>query len=149
MTGPAPGAIAIQRVGAIANWLERSGSPESYAARAAAKDVLYQFAYTDETVSNPTNATLMRAGGLQGRTTLYRHDRVVTHGCNPHGFLIDPRIEGRQPAQIQVATFLTGGGIIDPDLGGPVDLFEVPIADPSRLETLNFDDSDCPLSGVP
>lgn len=143
ITNPAAGAIPIQRVGAVANWLHRSGSPEAYAPLAAAKEVLYQFAYGDQTVSNPTNATLMRAGGLQGRTTLYRNDLTPTATCNPHGFLIDPRLTGRQPGQMQVAGFLATGVITDPDPGGPV--FETPIADPNSIETLNFAPLSCPF----
>ena len=149
-TAPAPGALVIQLIGGRVNWLNRSGSPDAFAPLLLGnKDVLYQYAYGDQTVSNPTNATLMRAGGLQGVTTLYRNDQTPTAECDPHGFLLDPRITGRQQAQIQVATFLTGGGIVDPDGAGTV--FEVPITDPNSIETLNFSPLDCPFEviGVP
>jgi hypothetical protein len=152
-TAPAPGAVAIQLIGARANWLSRPGSPEAFAplffTGVDVNEVLYQFAYGDQTVSNPTSATLMRAGGLQGVTTLYRNDLTPTAPCNPHGFLIDPRITGRQFGQIQAAAFLSGDGITDPD--GPAPVFEVPVTDPASLETLNFSALDCPIEeiGVP
>jgi hypothetical protein len=146
VTAPAPGALVIQAVGARTNWIDRSGSPEAFApllrlrppAGQGAKKVLYQFAYGDQTVPNPTSSTLMRAGHLRRVTTVYRNDLTPTAGSDPHGFLIDPRLTGRQMALVQVASFLSSGGatIVDPDGAGPV--FEVPIADKAELERLNF-----------
>ena len=155
VTKPARGAVAIQDAFASVNWLNRTGSPESFApllrrtplGGVGAKKVLYQFAYGDETVPNPTSATLMRAGALQDVTTFYRNDRTPTAGSNPHGFLLDPTITGRNLGQAQVVDFLASGGetISDPD--GPAPVFEVPIADPASLETLNF--SQEPATGEP
>lgn len=146
VTEPAEGAVDIQQAFARTNWLNRPGSPESFAPRirkqplpdAEAKKVLYQFAYGDETVPNPTSATIMRAGDLANVTSFYRNDRTATRESNPHGFLLDPRIQGRNQAQAQVLQFLDSDGeqIIDPD--GPAPTWEVPIADPDELETLNF-----------
>ena len=145
VTEPAAGAIAIQEAGARTNWINRSGSPEAFApllvarppAGQAPKAIMYQFAFGDRTVPNPTSATIIRAGQLQSRTTFYRNDRTATKTSDPHGFLIDPRLTGRQLAQQQIATFLaTGGTITDPD--GTADVFEVPIADFNTLEHLNF-----------
>ena len=146
VTAPAAGALLIQATGARTNWINRSGSPEAFApllrlrppAGQAAKKVLYQFAYGDQTVPNPTSSTLMRAGQLREVTTLYRNDLTPTAGSDPHGFLIDPRITGRQLGQTQVATFLMSGGatIVDPD--GSAAVFEVPISDPATLQHLNF-----------
>jgi hypothetical protein len=148
-TSPAPGAVAIQNVGARTNWIDRSGSPEAFAPllriRPAegmpAKRVLYQFAFGDATVPNPTSATLMRAGGLRDVTTYYRNDLTPTATTDPHGFLLDPRITGRQQGQLQVAEFIATGGtsITDPDGAGPV--FEVPISNPATLEHCNFNGS--------
>lgn len=145
-TSPAPGAVAIQQVGARTNWINRSGSPEAFAplirlrppTGEAPKRVMYQYAFGDETVPNPTSATIMRAGEFQDVTTFYRNDLTPTATTNPHGFLIDPRLTGRQMGQMQIARFLSSGGetIMDPDAGGPV--FEVPITDPAALERLNF-----------
>jgi hypothetical protein len=140
VTNPAPGAIAIQQALARDNWIDRLGSPEAFAPllQPNGKKVLYQFAFGDQTVPNPTSATLMRAGGLQGVTTYYRNDQTPTKDCNPHGFLIDPRLAGRQLGQMQVATFLASGGTTINDPDGPLPVFETPIADPGQLEHLNF-----------
>ena len=146
VTEPARGAVAIQDAFAAVNWLDRSGSPEAFApllrrsplAGVGAKRILYQFAFGDQTVPNPASATLMRAGGLEDVTTFYRNDRTPTGGTNPHGFLLDPTVTGRQQGQQQIVEFLDSAGesITDPD--GPAPLFEVPIADPASLERLNF-----------
>lgn len=146
VTDPAAGAIAIQEAFARTNWIDRPGSPETFAPLldlrplpgVPAKRVVYQYAFGDRTVPNPTSATIARAGDLFDVTSFYRNDRTVTAGSNPHGFLLDPRIQGRNQAQQQVVEFLTSGGgtVIDPD--GPAPTWEVPIADPASLETLNF-----------
>ena len=143
---PARGALAIQDVGSRTNWINRSGSPETYAPllrlRPAPgvppKKVIYQFAFGDETVPNPTSATLVRAGNLQDVTSLYRNDRTPTAGQNPHGYLLDPRITGRNLAQMMFSDFYTSLGerITDPDGAGNV--FEVPIADFETLQQLNY-----------
>ena len=155
VTAPAEGAVPIQEVGAQVNWINRPGSPETFAPLlrkspppgAGPKRVLYQFAFGDATVPNPTSATIVRAGGLLDVTTLYRNDRTPTASFNPHGFLLDPRITGRNLGQRQVVDFLDSDGmtISDPDGGSPV--FEVPVADPATLERLNF--SVPPAEGEP
>lgn len=146
VTNPSPSAIAIQQAGARVNWINRLGSPEAFAPLLVpqGKKVIYQFDFGDRTVPNPTSATLMRAGGLQAVTSLYRHDRdpgaTATSTCDPHGFLLDPRISApaRTQAQLQIATFFESGGatVLDPDGPGPV--WEVPVTNPSTLETVNF-----------
>jgi len=144
VTNPSASAVAIQQIGGRSNWIERSGSPETFAAALLpqGKKVMYQFAYGDRTVPNPTNATIMRAGGLQGVTSVYRHDKdAVDQTCDPHGFLLDPRISpaARTQAQEQIAAFFVANGNaapIDPDNAGPI--WEVPVTNPSSLETVNF-----------
>jgi len=146
VTAPALGAVAIQESGSRSNWIQRAGSPEAYApllrlrpaAGVGAKRILYQFAFGDQTVPNPTSAAIMRAGELRDVTTYYRNDRTPTAGSNPHGFLLDPRLAGRNLGQAQIVDFLASDGatISDPDGGASV--FEVPIADPAVLERLNF-----------
>jgi hypothetical protein len=147
-TSPYPGAITIQKTGSRVNWLNRSGSPEAFAPllrdRPAAghpvKNVLYQFAFGDETVPNPTSATLARAGNLFDIVSFFRNDLTPTSDTNPHGFLLDPQVfpTGRQLGQTQIAEFFLSGGatIVDPDGASPQ--WETPIADPAMLETLNF-----------
>ncbi len=143
---PARGAIPIQEVFARSNWLNRPGSPEAFAPRlvrqplrdATKKKIIYQYAFGDQTVPNPTSATIMRAGRLVKRTSFYRNDRTASAPANPHGFLLDPRIQGRNQAQLQVVEFIgsRGENIIDPDGGGPT--WEVPIAQADTLERMNF-----------
>ncbi len=95
---PAPGALAIQAVLAQETWLDRSGGPEPYAPLlrlspppgSSAKRVLFQNAFGDQTVPNPTNYTVLAAGHLFDRESLYRNDKTAQAGKNPHGFLLDP-----------------------------------------------------------
>ncbi len=143
---PARGAIAIQEFVSRANWLNRPGSPDAFAPLlrhsplpdAPRKRFFYQFAHGDETVPNPTSFLLMRAGRFANRVSFYRNDRTVTRNQNPHGFLLDPRIQGREQAQAQVVEFIASGGRgpIDPDGPGPT--WETPIADRAALRQLNY-----------
>lgn len=147
VTNPAPGAIAVQQVLARNVWLQRPGDPVAYApllrlrppAGSPEKRVLYQFAYGDQTVPNPTSANLVRAGRLQDATTLYRNDRTPYAPTNPHGFLLAPAFGPiRAQGQLQILDFFQSGGrrITDPD--GPDDVWEVPVEDPRVLERLNY-----------
>ena len=56
-----------------------------------AKSMILQYARTDATVPNPTTSAIIRAGGLQDRTTLFRNDLAFaadpTFPKNPHTFL--------------------------------------------------------------
>lgn len=144
---PAPGAIAIQAVLAQETWLDRAGGPETYApllrtsppAGSERKRVLFENAFGDQTVPNPTNYTVLAAGNLFDRESLYRNDKTAQANRNPHGFLLDPSfVQGNLQAQQQIVTFFASGGttIIDPDGAG--DVWEVPINDPSVLLPLNF-----------
>jgi hypothetical protein len=89
---------------------------------------------------------MIRAGGLAGVTTLYRHDLAVaedpTLARNPHGFM--RLVTSMNPlardialgAQEQMAVFLASEGktIIHPE---PRRFFEVPIQGPLP-EELNY-----------
>ncbi len=147
VTAPAPGSLAIQAAIADETWLNRSGSPETFApllrlsppAGSPVKRVLFQNGFGDQTVPNPTTYTELAAGGLFDRESFYRNDKTVNAGSNPHGFLLNPTfVPGNLLAQRQMSTFLATGGTttIDPD--GPLPVFEVPIADPRVLLNLNF-----------
>ena len=144
VTRPLPGAMALQRYLAYATWYGRPGGPETYAPllrkdpRNGTKEVLLQIAFGDATVPNPTSGNVVRAGGLTDLVTYYRNDLTATRGTNPHGFLADPSLQGRQQAQLQLTTFLRTGQRIDPDGPGPV--FETPIADPRDLQCLHYPD---------
>jgi hypothetical protein len=156
-----PGAMAIQEVFDWAAWVQQAGNPVAYGPYlrrqplegVPAKSVIVQFAKGDQTVPNPTETALLRAGGLADRATYYRHDLAFADPArnptgvevpkDPHGFLFFnpaffPAIADiGAGAQQQIAVFLASDGetIIDPDGAGR--LFEVPIV-PPLPEELNF-----------
>jgi hypothetical protein len=76
----------------------------------------------------------------------YRNDKTATAGSDPHGFLLDPRLAGRDQGQLQVITFLASGGatVIDPDGPGPV--WEVPVQNLRNLDCTHYPE---PQTGVP
>jgi hypothetical protein len=134
---PAPGALAIQDYLATSTWLTRPGSPETYAPLVRDADALFQVARGDQTVPNPTAYTLLQAGGLFERASLYRNDLAATASQNPHGFLLNPAFaQAFGPGQAQILAFLTTGATIDPDGAGGI--WEVPVDDPLGLRTLGF-----------
>lgn len=129
---PAPGALAIQDFLATNTWLDRSGSPETFAPLVRKPDVLFQFAFGDQTVPNPTSYTIVEAGGLFSRTALYRNDRVATvKDLNPHTFLLNLAQfpQAAVQGQNQVVDFFRTGQVTDPD--GAAGVWQVPA--PSRL----------------
>jgi hypothetical protein len=146
-------AIPIQEFFDQLEWGNQRGSPVAYAPYVRksplrgnpAKNVIVQFGKGDQTVPNPTQTALVRAGGLDDRVTYYRNDLAFAAGSpvkNPHTFLTNitvPGLAGLNAAQAQgqIATFFASDGAvtIDPDGAGP--LFETPIV-PPLPETLNF-----------
>ena len=136
LTVTVPGAVAIQDFLAKTTWLNRPGSPETFAPLIRDRRVIVQVAYGDETVVNPTSYTIADAGDLFHRVSLYRNDKATPELANPHGFLLQLDHPSALQGQTQVATFLRTGRTIDPD--GPGAVWEVPIADPSVLLELNF-----------
>jgi hypothetical protein len=104
--------------------------------------LILQFARGDQTVPNPTTSAIIRAGGLQTRTTLFRNDLAFaanpTFPKNPHTFLTriggtgitPPVIQVALAAQDQIAQFLASGGLVTIDPDGPGALFETPMAGP-------------------
>ncbi|WP_206340272.1 Ig-like domain-containing protein [Blastococcus litoris] len=136
VTATVPGALAIQDYLARSTWLTRSGSPEAFAPLIRPERVLVQVAFGDQTVPNPTSYTLVDAGELWSRTSLYRNDRAVTPLANPHSFLLVLTNPAAAQGQAQVTAFLGRGEVIDPDGAGAV--WEVPVADPAVLLRLNF-----------
>ena len=137
VTATVPGALAIQDYLARSTWLSRPGSPETFAPLIKPQRVLVQVAFGDQTVPNPTSATIVDAGRLWSRTSLYRNDLTANAAANPHAFLLQLTIPAALQGQAQVAAFLGRGQVIDPDRGGPV--WEVPIRDRQVLRQLNFD----------
>lgn len=138
VTAPASGALAIQDFLANSTWLQRSGSPETFAPLVRQRTSLYQVARGDKTVPNPTSYTLVRAGHLPHRTSLYRNDLTDAAAYNPHGFpgLTPVFATARAQGLGQTATFLSTGRIVDPDGRGAV--WETPVDDLSLLRTLGY-----------
>ncbi len=110
------------------------------------KAVLFQIAKGDQNAPNPSSTVVIRAGGLAGTTTFYRHDLAFaqnpgwpTQLKDPHAFLNATLVGPGGPAataialaaQQQIADFLASDGetITDPD-GPEGALFEVPIDGP-------------------
>jgi hypothetical protein len=148
-----PGAAAIQEYQDRNTWANNAGQGVAYAPYLRAhplrgidpKAVIVQFAKGDRTGANPVESALVRAGGLQDRTTYFRNDLALAnipgyHVTDPHDFLFRVANAPAQfalAAQQQIATFFTSDGTItiDPDGSGPY--FETPIAGPLP-ETLNL-----------
>lgn len=161
VTNTVPGATAIQVLLERNEWVQQAGNPVSYAPLIrkdpprghAAKPVILQFAKGDVTVPNPTSSAIVRAGGLQDRTTYFRNDLAYAANPqnaatnpggipkNPHTFLTNidsaARAQFAVMAQTQIAIFFATHGttIIDPDAANP--FFEVPITLPLP-EGLNY-----------
>jgi hypothetical protein len=144
-----PGASAIQQLLERTEWTSQAGNPAAYAVHlrarplsgVPAKSIILQYARTDATVPNPTTSAIIRAGGLQDRTTVFRNDLAFaadpTFPKNPHTFLT--RLPGLSTpsagvvalaAQDQIAQFFASNGaaVVDPDGAGP--LFETPLSVP-------------------
>ncbi|MEA2655110.1 MAG: hypothetical protein QOI23_475 [Chloroflexota bacterium] len=154
VTNPYPGATSIQRYFDHANWQGRAGDPVAFApllrlrpaAGAPSKRVIFQSAFGDDTVPNPTAGELYRAGHLFDLVSYYRNDKTPTAGSDPHGFLLDPRLFGRDQGQAQMLAFISSGGsnVIDPDGPGPI--WEVPIANTRNLDCTHYPE---PQTGLP
>ena len=158
-----PGAMALQEFAEQSEWASQLGNPVAYApyirksplSGNAPKSVIYQIAKGDQTVPNPTNTAIIRAGDLQDRVTYYRNDIAFAASAggvprNPHTFLTN--IAGTPlaaaiafKAQTQIATFFASDGAltIDPDDAPPPlppgfpPVFETPIV-PPLPEGLNY-----------
>jgi hypothetical protein len=146
------GAAELQELFALTNWYDRSGSPETFAPRIRLrpdplwkrnpKNVVFQTAYGDGTVPNPTAGELYRAGDLFDRVVYYRNDKTPTYSSDPHGWLADPTLAGRTSGEQQLGIFLSTGDLVNTN---PLWL-EVPIADPNNLSCLHYAD---PQTGQP
>ncbi|HEY2015037.1 MAG TPA: Ig-like domain-containing protein [Bryobacteraceae bacterium] len=136
-----PGAIAIQNVFEMLEWLGIEGDPIAFAphlkpsplAGVPARPILVQFARGDRTVPNPANSMLIRAAGLQANAWEYRHDLARAQApdlpLDPHPFMelfVSLGGSGIQlptaaglaislDAQQQIAGFLTADGATIPD----------------------------------
>jgi hypothetical protein len=149
------GANAIQETLANQGWITQSSNPKAYAPHLRkeplpgirAKSVIIMFGKGDQTVANPAETAVVRAGDLADRTTFYRNDLAFvedpTIPKNPHAILTfgidypNPLVMAvARGEQHQIAVFFASDGteIIHPE---PARFFEVPIQ--GRLpEDLNF-----------
>jgi pimeloyl-ACP methyl ester carboxylesterase len=136
-----PGAIQIQNVFELYEWLESPGDPVYYAPHLVssslpgvqAKNILFQFARADMTMPNPATTRLIRAANMQFWTWEYRHDLALADGLplpqDPHPFLVlfigisgstveFPSLQAiliGLAAQQQVAEYLASDGMVIPD----------------------------------
>lgn len=143
-----PGAAPIQALIENSEWATQAGNPAAYAPHLVksplhgvpAKSIILQFARGDRTVPNPTTSAIIRAGGLESRTTLFRNDLAKAANpafpSNPHTFLTNIAIPSPQvvgvalAAQAQIAQFFASGGLVTIDPDGPGPLFETPMVGP-------------------
>jgi dienelactone hydrolase len=139
-----PGAEALQTYFDHATWITNNGNPAAFARTVrsstidiAGRPVLYQMFRSDQSESNPLTSELIRAGGLEDRVVLYRHDLFwqdhPTVMKDPHmvlNNLLTPTINTIAIAgQEQIVQFLLSNGatIIHPS---PAKYWEVPITGP-------------------
>jgi hypothetical protein len=136
-------------------WMNQTSIPTAYAPHlrkellpgVSAKSVIILFGKGDQTIPNPMETALVRAGDLADRTTYYRHDlafaedptipknphTILTFGINASNPLVMAVARGEQQ---QIATFFASDGtkIIHPE---PARFFETPIEGPPP-EELNY-----------
>ncbi|MEA2646967.1 MAG: hypothetical protein QOE92_2050 [Chloroflexota bacterium] len=155
VTAPVPGAIQLQETFASTNWYDRSGSPETFAPLmrlrplegAPEKKLLFQTAYGDATVPNPTAGNLYRDGQMFDLVTYFRHDKSAPglQQSDPHGWLADPTIDpvARTAGEQQLGIWLQSGGTQRVNTN-PV-VLEVPATTIGNFDCLHYPD---PGTGV-
>jgi hypothetical protein len=129
-------------IGAVpwAKYLRESPLPGSYP-----KSILVLMATGDQNAVNPGTSAIIREGGLESRTTLFRNDLAFasdpTIPKNPHLFAGQPtspnstvRAVARGVQEQMAVFFATFGAIIPP---APAHFFETPLVGPPP-ETLDF-----------
>jgi hypothetical protein len=143
-----PGAIAIQNLFEVFEWIDMPGDPIAYAPHLWSstlpgmplKPALWQIARGDMTVPNPASSSLIRAANMGEWTWMYRHDTaravVPSLPVNPHSFLALflstdgdsiqlPGLQGlaiSMAAQQQIAAYFKSGATVIPDPNGLVKL---------------------------
>ncbi|HEX6489498.1 MAG TPA: Ig-like domain-containing protein [Candidatus Dormibacteraeota bacterium] len=140
------GAFALQETFGDTDWYDRMGSPETFAPRIRLrpdlawatnpKNVLFESAYGDGTVPNPTAGVLYRAGDLFDRVLYYRNDKTPTYSSDPHGWLADPTLSGRTSGEQLLGIFLSTGQVVNTNPAW----FEFPVANPGNFECLHYGD---------
>ncbi len=140
------GAFQLQQLFGETNWYDRIGSPETFAPRIRLrpdpawagnpKNVLFESAYGDGTVPNPTAGVLYRAGDLFDRVLYYRNDKTPTYSSDPHGWLADPTLAGRTSGEQLLGVFLSTGQVVNTNPGW----FEFPVSNAGNFECLHYGD---------
>jgi hypothetical protein len=150
MTAPVPGAIQLQEIFSSTNWYDRAGSPETFGPLlrlrpppgAPAKKLLFQSAYGDATVPNPTAGDIYRAGQLFDLVTYFRHDKSAPglNQSDPHGWLADPTIDpvARTAGEQQLGLWLQSGGTQRYNTNPAV--LEVPATTVGNFDCLHYPD---------
>jgi hypothetical protein len=138
------GAFVLQQLFAETNWYDRSGSPETFTPRIRLrpdpawtknpKEVLFETAYGDGTVPNPTAGNIYRAGHLFDRVLYYRNDKTPTYHSDPHGWLADPTLAGRSGGEVILGHYLATGQVMNPN----PDWYVFPIGDRNNLNCLHY-----------
>ena len=146
------GAFQLQETFGDTNWYDRTGSPETFAPRIRLrpdpawandpKNVLFESAYGDGTVPNPTAGVLYRAGDLFDRVLYYRNDKTPTYSSDPHGWLANPALAGRTSGEQLLGIFLSTGQVVNTNPAW----FEFPVSNPENFECEHYAD---PQSGQP
>jgi hypothetical protein len=150
------GAVAIQNLFELLEWLQMPGDPLAYAPHlqrsplsgASGPPVLWQFARGDRSVPNPQTSALIRAAGVRQSAWLYRHDLALAAFpslvANPHSYLVNLlSAQGSavaNSAQSQIAGFfaLDGLAVRNPNSAATTmlfgrEVFEVPAVLPEDL----------------
>jgi hypothetical protein len=146
------GAMAIQEFFKNAEWVSQAGNSVAYAPHlrkdplpgVPEKSILVLFPKGDQTVPNPAETAVIRAGDLRDRAVYFRTDlarqAIPALPADPHTFFNNLAIPAAVPivlaAQQQIGIFLASGGtlITQPE---PAAWFETPIAGPLP-EDLSF-----------
>ncbi len=121
------GAIEIQSLFGLLEWLQMPGDPLAFAAHlrrsplpgATPRPVLWQFARGDRSVPNPQTSALIRTAGMASSAWLYRHDLALALfpdlNANPHTYLIEirsgPTAAVSNATQSQMAGFFALEGL--------------------------------------
>src|SRR5260370_4941800 len=109
IANPYPGATTIQRYFDHSIWQERAGDPVAFAplmrlrppVGAPTKHVIWQSAFGDHTVPNPTAGEMYRASQVFDLASYYRNDKTPTARSHPHDVLPDPSFFGPDQCQAQ------------------------------------------------
>lgn len=152
-----PAEIAVQNTLETLEWLQAEGDPAGYAvhlktaplAGGTEKSILWQFAWGDQTVPNPTQSALVRYADMRQSTWIFRNDKARRVSpflsANPHTYLTDITLAGliiASRVQGQIASYLASEGVSprNPNSGLSFlfggDMFEQPETLPEDLNYL-------------